>query len=94
MRQPGAILLINPHWQGIRRQMQPQFKRLWQPLGLALAAALLEKNGFSVQILDNNVDRLSPAAIGRLSEGFEKIFITSTPYDRVAMPLPGYSILF
>ena len=84
--QPGAILLINPHWQGIRRQMQPQFKRLWQPLGLALAAALLEKNGFSVQILDNNVDRLSPAAIGRLSKGFDKIFITSTPYDRWQCP--------
>ncbi len=84
--QPSAILLINPHWQGIRRQMQPQFKRLWQPLGLTLAAALLEKNGFSVQILDNNVDRLPPAAIGRLSKGFEKIFITSTPYDRWQCP--------
>jgi len=83
---PGKILLINPHWQGIRRQMQPQFKRLWQPLGLALAAALLENNGFTVRILDNNVDRLSPAAIGRLAEGFEKTFITSTPYDRWQCP--------
>ena len=83
---PGTILLINPHWQGIRRQMQPQFKRLWQPLDLALAAALLLKNGFTVQILDNNVDRLSPAAMGRLAEGFEKTFITSTPYDRWQCP--------
>ena len=83
---PGTILLINPHWQGIKRQMQPQFKRLWQPLDLALAAALLEKNGFTVQILDNNVDRLSPAAVGRLAEGSEKIFITSTPYDRWQCP--------
>jgi len=86
MMRPGAILLINPHWQGIRRQMQPQFKRLWQPLDLALAAALLEENGFTVQILDNNVDRLSPAAMGRLAEGFEKTFITSTPYDRWQCP--------
>lgn len=83
---PGTILLINPRWQGIRRQMQPQFKRLWQPLDLALAAALLEKNGFTVQILDNNVDRLPPAAVGRLAEGFEKTFITSTPYDRWQCP--------
>ena len=82
----GTILLINPHWQGIRRQMQPQFKRLWQPLDLALAAALLEEKGFKAQILDNNVDRLSPTAIGRLAEGFEKIFITSTPYDRWQCP--------
>ena len=86
MMRPGTILLINPHWQGIRRQMQPQFKRLWQPLDLALAAALLLKNGFTVQILDNNVDRLSPAAMGRLAEGFEKTFITSTPYDRWQCP--------
>jgi anaerobic magnesium-protoporphyrin IX monomethyl ester cyclase len=86
MMRPGTILLINPHWQGIKRQMQPQFKRLWQPLDLALAAALLEKNGFTVQILDNNVDRLSPAAVGRLAEGSEKIFITSTPYDRWQCP--------
>lgn len=86
MMRPGTILLINPHWQGIRRQMQPQFKRLWQPLGLALAAGLLEENGFTVQILDNNVDRLSPSAMGRLAEGFEKTFITSTPYDRWQCP--------
>ncbi|MCP4579553.1 MAG: B12-binding domain-containing radical SAM protein [Deltaproteobacteria bacterium] len=86
MMRPGTILLVNPHWQGIKRQLQPQFKRVWQPLDLALAAALLEENGFTVQILDNNVDRLSPEAIGRLAEGFEKIFITSTPYDRWQCP--------
>ena len=86
MMRPGTVLLINPHWQGIRRQMQPQFKRLWQPLDLALAAALLEEKGFKVQILDNNVDRLNPAAIGRLAEEFDKTFITSTPYDRWQCP--------
>ena len=86
MMQPDTILLINPHWQGIKRQLQPQFKRVWQPLDLAIAAALLEKNGFTVQILDNNVDKLSPEAIGRLAERFEKIFITSTPYDRWQCP--------
>ena len=86
MMEPRTILLINPHWQGIRRQLQPQFKRIWQPLDLALAAALLIENGFTVQILDNNVDRLPPATIGRLAEGFEKIFITTTPYDRWQCP--------
>ena len=59
MMTPRTILLINPHWQGIRRQLQPQFKRLWQPLDLALAAALLEENGFTVQIVDNNVDSVA-----------------------------------
>ena len=94
MMRPGTILLVNPHWQGIKRQLQPQFKRVWQPLDLALAAALLEKNGFTVQILDNNVNRLSPEAIGRLAEGFEKIFITSTPYDRWQCPALDIQFFF
>jgi len=86
MKPSGAILLINPHWTGIRRQKQPQFKRLWQPLDLAIAAALLEKEGFSVHILDNNIERLSPREIGRFSARFDNIFVTSTPYDRWQCP--------
>jgi anaerobic magnesium-protoporphyrin IX monomethyl ester cyclase len=32
------------------------------------------------------VDRLPPASIGRLAVGFEKTFVTSTPYDRWQCP--------
>ncbi len=80
------ILLINPNWTGIRRQKQHQFKRLWQPLDLAMTAALLEKAGHGVTILDNNVDRLSSEKVGRLGSRFDKIFVTSTPYDRWQCP--------
>lgn len=86
MTHSGKILLINPDWRGIGRQKQPQFKRIWQPLDLAIAAALLEEKGFSVQILDNNIKRLSSQAIGKLSAGFDKVFVTSTPYDRWQCP--------
>ena len=86
MTNPGAVLLINPDWRGIGKQKQPQFKRIWQPLDLAIAAALLEKKGFSVQILDNNIERLSPQDIGKLSDSFDKVFVTSTPYDRWQCP--------
>ncbi len=86
MNTPEEILLINPQWQGIRRQLQPQFKRLWQPLDLAVAAALLEERGFSVRILDNNVEKLSPGAVGAMAEGANKVFATSTPYDRWQCP--------
>ena len=48
MTNPGAVLLINPDWRGIGRQKQPQFKRIWQPLDLAIAAALLEKKGRTI----------------------------------------------
>ena len=81
-----SVLLINPDWRGIGRQKQPQYKRIWQPLDLAIAAALLEKKGVSVQILDNNIKRLSPQEIGRLSDSFDKVFVTSTPYDRWQCP--------
>ena len=94
MIRPGAILLINPHWQNIRRQIQPQFKRRWQPLDLALAAALLEEKGHEVQILDNHINRLSPAAVGRLAERFEKTFVTSTPYDRWQCPALDIQFFF
>ena len=82
----ARILLINPCWKGIKRQRQLQFRRMWQPLDLAIAAAFLEKKGFLVQILDNNIQRLSPKEIGLMSLGFDKIFVTSTPYDRWQCP--------
>ena len=86
MKSAGKILLVNPDWRGIRRQKQAQFKRIWQPLDLANAAALLEEKHFSVRILDNNVERMSPESIGILAKGHDKVFVTSTPYDRWQCP--------
>ena len=79
-------LLINPDWTGIGRQKQPQFRRMWQPLDLAVAGALLERDGISVRILDNNIERLPAREIGRLSANFDATFVTSTPYDRWQCP--------
>ena len=86
MKSAGKILLVNPDWRGIGRQKQAQFKRIWPPLDLANAAALLEEKDFSVRILDNNVERMRPESIGILAEGYDKIFVTSTPYDRWQCP--------
>jgi anaerobic magnesium-protoporphyrin IX monomethyl ester cyclase len=86
MTRPQTILLINPDWTGIRRQKQPQFKRIWQPLDLATAAALLEQEGLSVQILDNNIEHLSTQTVGRQAARCDKVFVTSTPYDRWQCP--------
>lgn len=86
MRRVEKILLINPNWTGLRRQKQAQFKRVWPPLDLAIAAALLEKEGFRVKIIDNNVEHHSAREIGEFSADFDKIFVTSTPYDRWQCP--------
>jgi anaerobic magnesium-protoporphyrin IX monomethyl ester cyclase len=91
---PETILLINPGWTGIRRQQQLQFKRTWQPLDLATAAALLEREGFSVQILDNNIDHLSPWAIGQQAARCRQVFVTSTPYDRWQCPFLDIRFFF
>ena len=94
MTHPETILLINPDWTGIRRQKQPQFKRIWQPLDLAIAAAMLEQEGYSVRILDNNIEHLSPQAIGRQADPCQKVFVTSTPYDRWQCPALDIGFFF
>jgi len=94
MRRIQSILLINPNWTGIHKQKQFQFKRRWPPLDLAIAGAMLEQSGHHVQIIDNNVTHLTPEKIGRLSIKFDRIFVTSTPYDRWQCPSLNISFFF
>jgi len=94
MRPPETILLINPDWTGIKKQKQPQFKRIWQPLDLATAAAMLEQDGFSVHILDNNIEHLSPQAVGHRAATYDRVFVTSTPYDRWQCPSLDIAFFF
>ena len=94
MKQTRRILLVNPNWTGIKRQKQRQFKRLWPPLSLALAGAMMEKAGLEVRILDNQVKALTPDQIGRLSSRYDAVFVTSTPYDRWQCPSLDISFFF
>jgi anaerobic magnesium-protoporphyrin IX monomethyl ester cyclase len=94
MTRPETILLINPDWTGIRRQRQPQFKRIWQPLDLATAAAMLEQEGLSVRIIDNNIEHLPPQVLGREAARCNKVFVTSTPYDRWQCPSLDIAFFF
>jgi radical SAM superfamily enzyme YgiQ (UPF0313 family) len=86
MRGRKRVLLINPAWSGIRRQAQWQFKRLWPPLCLANAAALLEREGVRASILDLNVQDIPPAAVARAAREHSMVFLTSTPHDRWQCP--------
>ena len=88
------ILLINPRWTGIRRQRQPQFKRVWPPLELANAGALLEARGHRVTIVDNNVAGLCARRIGELSRTCDRVFVTTSPYDRWQCPALDISFFF
>ncbi len=86
MAEKPSVLLVNPHWTGIGRQKQRQFRRVWPPLCLALAAAMLEREGFSVEILDNNALGLPLTEVAQKASSFDKVFVTSTPYDRWQCP--------
>ncbi|MBU2489629.1 MAG: B12-binding domain-containing radical SAM protein [Proteobacteria bacterium] len=80
------ILLVNPNWTGISRQSQRQFRRVWPPLSLALAAAMLRERGFSVRILDANALALPLSRLTEEARGADQVFVTSTPYDRWQCP--------
>jgi len=84
----GKILFINPNYNySFSKQKDlPIFNRIWPPLSLANCAALLEKEGFHVEIIDANAEGLSPDQVANRIHGFNKIFITSSPIDRWQCP--------
>ncbi len=73
------ITLVNP----------PQFTRYPQPpLGLALIAAILEKEGYPVTLLDANALGLKPEAIPSLAAGADVIGLTAmTPTISTALKI-------
>ncbi|MDZ7695546.1 MAG: radical SAM protein [Deltaproteobacteria bacterium] len=47
-----------------------------------------------MEILDNNIQHLSPKAIGQKAVQFDKVFVTSTPYDRWQCPALDIQFFF
>ncbi|MFP4474337.1 MAG: B12-binding domain-containing radical SAM protein [Desulfatibacillaceae bacterium] len=86
MNRAKRILLVNPAWRGIRRQKQPQFRRVWPPLSLAVTASMLEREGFFVTILDANARPCRGSDLFRAARAHDMVFVTSSPYDRWQCP--------
>jgi radical SAM superfamily enzyme YgiQ (UPF0313 family) len=80
------ILLINPYWPYPYNRGEYTYNRIWIPLSLANCAAVLQKNGFDVKILDCHALRIKPASISDYAKGYDKIFITSSPLDKWQCP--------
>ena len=80
------VALINPCWDYPVTKKGGIYNRVWPPLSLANCAAMLEKEGFAVEIIDANAKRLSPEEIAKQVEGFDKIFVTSSTLDRWQCP--------
>lgn len=76
------ITLINP----------PQFTRYPQPpIGLALIAAILEKEGYPVNIIDANASGLQPHEVAAMAAGADFVGITAmTPTIGAALKIADY----
>src|SRR3989338_1063194 len=79
------VALVNP-WYDYGRKTRFRVNRPWPPLDLAIAASLLEKNNIEVTIIDANALQLSPEQVADKVEGYDKVFITSSPLDRWQCP--------
>ncbi|MEK7448763.1 MAG: radical SAM protein [Planctomycetota bacterium] len=80
------ILLIKPYWLYPGTVKESTYNRIWPPLCLANCAALLEKEGHQVKILDAHAERIKPIDITGYINGYDKIFITSSTIDRWQCP--------
>ena len=80
------ILLVHPYWPYPYSRGEFTYNRIWPPLCLANCAALLEREGHKVRILDANAQRIKPDRLARNIEGYNKIFITSSTLDKWQCP--------
>lgn len=80
------ILLIKPYWPYPYSKGEYTYNRIWPPLSLANCAALLEKEGHNVKILDAHAFRIVPNKVADFIKDYEKIFITSSSLDRWQCP--------
>ena len=55
-------------------------------MSLANCAALLEREGHKVKILDAHAQRIRPSEVGRFACDFDKIFVTSSSLDKWQCP--------
>ena len=80
------ILLINPSWEGVFSKKGNRFNRPWPPLDLLNCAALLEKDGIEVSLIDARAHAINIEQIAHIATGFDKTFVTSSPIDRWQCP--------
>lgn len=82
-----GVSLVNPSFSYPRiKKRSPIYNRIWPPLCLANSAAILENNGFDVQIIDANAEDVSPEKIADRIRNSNKVFVTSSTIDRWQCP--------
>jgi radical SAM superfamily enzyme YgiQ (UPF0313 family) len=80
------VLLVNPYQVDLVHKKGRIYNRKWPPTDLANCAALLEREGIEVAIVDANAEQLGPEEVARRATGYDKAFITSSSLDRWQCP--------
>ena len=80
------VLLINPSWEGVFSTKGNRFNRPWPPLDLLNCAALLEKDGIEVRLIDARANAINIEQIAHIATSFDKTFVTTSPIDRWQCP--------
>jgi anaerobic magnesium-protoporphyrin IX monomethyl ester cyclase len=80
------VLLVNPFQVDLVARKGRIYNRVWTPLDLANCAAILEREGIDVSIIDANAERLGPSEVAGRAKGYDKVFVTSTTLDRWQCP--------
>ncbi|MCX6821052.1 MAG: radical SAM protein [Candidatus Aenigmarchaeota archaeon] len=82
------IALVNPAYDYpvTRSRKLPRWNRIWPPLDLANAAAMLRQEGFEPVLVDANAERIDAGEVASRVAGCAKIFITSASLDRWQCP--------
>ena len=79
-------LLVNPFQVDLVHKKGRIYTRRWTPLDLANTAAVLERDGIDVSIVDANAEHLPPEQVAARARGHDKAFVTSTSLDRWQCP--------
>ncbi|KPJ63320.1 MAG: hypothetical protein AMS15_00810 [Planctomycetes bacterium DG_23] len=80
------VALVRPCWYYPITYLEATYNRIWFPLSLANAAALLLQEGIEVKVVDAQAERLRPEEVARRISGADKVFITSSGLDRWQCP--------
>jgi len=86
------ILLVKPYLPYPYSNREYIHNRIWPPICLANCAALLEREGHRVKILDACLERIKPDKIDQHLKGYDKVFITTSSLDRWQCPNIDISI--
>jgi len=83
----GRVALVRPSWEFPASPDERYIhNRLFVPLDLALAAAMLREHGIGVRVVDAHALRLPPDRVLELVRDCDQVFLTSSALDRWECP--------